>query len=192
MDARSTMLVDDTLIIFEGPARVDWTVGVDGKWTPTGIWPGPRHGEMLRQRLECRAPILVVLDEARLAIPVLREEWERAPEAVRAALTREGPPPAPGEEVMELRVPFLDWLPVELRATAETFLAETDLVLAHTPAVLLPPLLTGDEVDGVRFARRLLPGVLTQVRLTAAVRHLARSVSPYRAALTCSPSAVAG
>lgn len=174
MDGRPTRLVDNTLIVFEGPARVSWTLGRDGQWTPAQVWPGPRHRELLHRRLGSGAPILVVLDRARATVPVLREEWDRAPSAVRAVLAVDEPRADDGAEVLELRVPMLDWLPRTQRVRAEEFLAATDEVLAATPRALLPPLLLdGREVGGVRFVRRVPPALLSSGRLIEAVRHVA-------------------
>ncbi|MEC4020716.1 hypothetical protein QMK28_31645, partial [Streptomyces sp. H27-D2] len=52
-----------------------------------------------------------------------------------------------------------------------------DRTLARTPVALLPPLLLDEDQprrDGprVRFARRLLPGVLTSGRLSAVAGHV--------------------
>jgi hypothetical protein len=175
MGGRPTRFVDDTLIVFEGPARVSWTLGRDGQWTPVQVWPAPRHRELLRRRLDSGAPILVVLDRARAPVAVLREEWDRAPGAVRASLAVDGPPADDGVEVLELRVPMLDWLPRSQRVRAEDFLVASDQVLAGTPRALRPPLLVDDrQVCGVRFVRRLLPGLLSTEQLVRAVRHVAQ------------------
>ncbi|WFB09902.1 hypothetical protein LRS74_24810 [Streptomyces sp. LX-29] len=143
------------------------------------------------EQLARRAPLLVVLDAPEATVPVLSEELARAPRRVYAALTREEPMtasasastgPAPlcatsprGEEVTDLRVPLLDWLPGPLRRRGLDFLAESEEALARTPRALLPALLTEEDPapsTSVRFARRLLPGALSEACLAAAVRHL--------------------
>ncbi|TVL89912.1 hypothetical protein CD790_24200 [Streptomyces sp. SAJ15] len=141
------------------------------------------------EQLARRAPLLVVLDAPEATVPVLSEELARAPRRVHAALTRGEPMTgsgtpgsAPlcatstrGEEITDLRVPLLDWLPGPLRRRGLDFLAESEETLARTPRALLPALLTDENPAPsapVRFARRLLPGALSEACLAAAVRHL--------------------
>ncbi|MEV0266152.1 hypothetical protein AB0I49_33090 [Streptomyces sp. NPDC050617] len=204
----------EALVVFEGPGRISWRAAEHGEWAPDGIWPEQTLRTLLAEHIDSGSPLLVVLDEARDTVPVLREEWDRAPYSVRAALTgahtlartgTDGAAEAAGTartrrgtelaasgtpcaefgrcaehgEIIEVRVPFLDWLPEPVRARAAAFLAESDETLARTPTALLPPLLLEEPrpqhqqaAPQVRFARRLLPGALTPARLSAAVRHI--------------------
>ncbi|MEC4017863.1 hypothetical protein QMK28_16530, partial [Streptomyces sp. H27-D2] len=115
MNGTPTMRFGEVLVVFEGPARIDWRINGQGDWTPEGLWPEPRHRELLDEHLDCGGSLLVVLDEARSVVPVLHDEWQRTPHPLRTALSAETTDEAAGiddiEEVMELRVPFLDWLP---------------------------------------------------------------------------------
>lgn len=172
MNGQPVRFADDALVVFEGPARVSWALGRAGQWTPVRVWPAPGDRDLLHRQLGSGAPTVVVLDQARATVLMLREEWDRAPGTVRSRLAAAGPPADDDVEVLELRVPMLDWLPAQ-RARAEDYLAETDEVLASTPHALLPPLLVDSrEVSGVRFVRRVLPALLSPERLAEAVRQI--------------------
>lgn len=154
------------------------------QWTPTGLWPDAEQRAEVREHLDRERPLLVLLDEARCRVPVLREEWQAAPRLLLLDKADSGPEDGPedrpedlaDEEVVEVRLPFLDWLPEEHRERAARFLAESDAALSRTPVAFLPPLMTEERHDGAplspRFARRLLPNALTADRLAAAVEHL--------------------
>lgn len=158
------------------------------QWTPTGLWPDAEQRAEVREHLDGERPLLVLLDEARCRVPVLREEWQAAPCLLLLGKAGAGPEDGPegvpearpedsaDEEVVEVRLPFLDWLPEEHRERAARFLAESDAALSRTPVAFLPPLMTEERREGAplspRFARRLLPNALTADRLAAAVEHL--------------------
>lgn len=131
---------------------------------------------MVREHLESERPLLVLLDEARSRVPMLRDEWQAAPCRVVEDLTGDCPGNLVDDEVVELRLPFLDWLPTTHRDRAARFLADSDAALSRTPLALLPPLLIEERHDDVlpnpRFARRILPTALTADRITAVVEHL--------------------
>ncbi|WP_228034031.1 hypothetical protein [Streptomyces spongiae] len=146
------------------------------RWTPTGIWPDERQLAMVREHLESERPLLVLLDEARSRVPMLREEWQAAPCRLLKDLTGTSSEDFVDDEVVELQLPFLDWLPPTHRDRAARFLADSDAALSRTPVALLPALMTEETHDELppspRFARRLLPTALTADRLVAAVEHL--------------------
>ncbi|MGW0908455.1 hypothetical protein [Streptomyces sp. NPDC002853] len=175
-----TLRSGDVLVVLEGPARLLWeehTRGVGPRnWTPTGLWPDERQRAEVREHLDAERPLLVLLDEARCRVPMLREEWRAAPPQLRRAQGDIGFEGAGDDEVVEVGVPFLDWLPEVHRERAARFLARTDAELARTPMAFLPPLMTEEPRDGTppspRFARRLLPSALTADRLAAAIEHL--------------------
>ncbi|MFI0238027.1 hypothetical protein [Streptomyces sp. NPDC016845] len=170
------------LVILEGPARVLWNepAAVPGKraWTPAGLWPDRAEHAQVRAHLDGGRPLLVLLDEARSRVPLLREEWQAAPRRLMRELAgvRCENLTHDTDELVEVRLPFLDWLPQDHRDRARRFLAESDAVLARTPKALLPPLLAEEPEDGVvlnpRFARRLQPHTLNADRFAAAVHHL--------------------
>lgn len=145
-------------------------------WTPTGIWPDENQLAMVREHIEKERPLLVLLDEAHSRVPMLRQELQATPCHLLDSLTATGSDKLPDDEVVELQLPFLDWLPDAHRNRAARFLKDSEATLSRTPVALLPPLMTEETYDGVppspRFARRLLPNALTAGRLAAAVEHL--------------------
>ncbi|MFC8129728.1 hypothetical protein [Streptomyces sp. NPDC057302] len=144
----------------------------------------------MREHLDGERPLLVLLDQARSRVPMLREEWRAAP--CRLPGDRVGADSADrtDDEVVDVRLPFLDWLPEAHRKRALRFLAESDAALSRTPTAFLPPLMTEERREGEppspRFARRLLPSALTADRLAAAVEHLFADTSHNCAAATAS------
>jgi hypothetical protein len=145
-------------------------------WTPTGIWPDENQLAMVREHIEKERPLLVLLDEAHSRVPMLRQELQAAPCHLLDSLRATGADKTVDDEVVELQLPFLDWLPDTHRDRAARFLRDSDATLSRTPVALLPPLMTEETYDGLppspRFARRLLPSALTAGRLAAAVEHL--------------------
>ncbi|MEV6752756.1 hypothetical protein [Streptomyces sp. NPDC051214] len=195
-----TLRLGDVLVVLEGPARLLWEEHGHGMgprhWTPTALWPNEKERAEVREHLDGERPLLVLLDEARCRVPMLREEWRAAPRQLlrhqadmhvdmQADIGFEG---AADDEVVEVGLPFLDWLPEVHRERAARFLAESDAELARTPMAFLPSLLTEEPRDGTplspRFARRLLPNALTADRLAAAVEHLFADASRYCVAAT--------
>jgi hypothetical protein len=178
-----TLRIGEVLVVLEGPARLRWKPAAPERpahRTPAGVWPDDGQLATVRRHLEGGGPLLVLLDEARDPVLMLREEWQDTPCRLLGDLTG---PCAGGfvdDEVVEVRLPFLDWLPAAHRDRATRFLADTDAALSRTPLALLPPLMVEQPHDGVppnlRFARRLAPNVVTAGRLTAAMEHLFAAV----------------
>ncbi|MFJ9010366.1 hypothetical protein [Streptomyces canus] len=169
------------LVVLEGPARVLWKEPSPqpgtGDWTPAGIWPDEDQLAMVREHIERGLPLLVLLDEAHRRIPLLRQELQAAPcRLLESLMDGTGCDELLDDEVVEVRLPFLDWLPDAHRDRAARFLEDSDAALSRTPVALLPPLMTEERQDGLppspRFARRILPNALTAGRLAAAVEHL--------------------
>jgi hypothetical protein len=175
-----TLRFGDVLVVLEGPARMLWKEPTPqpgtSHWTPTGIWPDENQLAMVREHIEKERPLLVLLDEAHSRVPMLRQELRTAPCHLLDSLTSTGSDQPVDDEVVELQLPFLDWLPDAHRDRAARFLEDSDATLSRTPVALLPPLMTEETHEGLppspRFARRLLPGALTAGRLAAAVEHL--------------------
>lgn len=188
-----TLRLGDVLVVLEGPARMLWEEhghgSVSRHWTPTALWPDAQQHAEVREHLDGERPLLVLLDEARCRVPMLREEWRAAPRHMlrdQPGTGSEDPEDRADpedDEVVEVSLPFLDWLPEAHRERAARFLAASDAELARTPVAFLPPLMTEDPCDGAplnpRFARRLLPNALTADRLAAAVEHLFADASRY-------------
>lgn len=175
-----TLRLGDVLVVLEGPARMLWKEHATGpatpQWTPTGLWPDARQRAEVREHLDGERPLLVLLDEARRRVPMLREEWRAAPCRLLREQAGAGSEAPADDEVVDISLPFLDWLPAAHRERAARFLAESDAELSRTPVAFLPPLMTEERRDGTprspRFARRLLPNALTADRLAVAVEHL--------------------
>lgn len=187
-----TLRLGDVLVVLEGPARLLWEEHARGMgprhWTPTALWPDEKQRAEVREHLDGERPLLVLLDEARCRVPMLREEWRAAPRQLLRDQRDIGFEGAADDEVVEVGLPFLDWLPEVHRERATRFLAQTDAELARTPMAFLPPLMTEEACGGSplnpRFARRLLPHALTADRLAAAVEHLFADASRYCVAAT--------
>ncbi|MEU5952209.1 hypothetical protein [Streptomyces sp. NPDC047525] len=187
-----TLRLGDVLVVLEGPARVLWDEPAPGPgaghWTPTGLWPDAAQRTEIREHLDGERPLLVLLDEARARVPMLREEWRAAPCRLPNVRVGADSGDLADGEVIDVRLPFLDWLPEAHRERALRFLAESDAALSRTPVAFLPPLMTEERRDGEppspRFARRLLPNALTADRLAAAVDHLFADASHCCAAAT--------
>ncbi|MFF3896398.1 hypothetical protein ACFYY3_25095 [Streptomyces sp. NPDC001812] len=106
-----TLRFGEVLVVLEGPARVLWKEPAPERashWTPTGIWPDEGQLAMVRAHLESGRPLLVLLDEARDPVPMLREEWQAAPCRLLENLTGACHGDLVDDEVVELRLPFLD------------------------------------------------------------------------------------
>lgn len=179
-----TLRLGDVLIVLEGPARLLWEEHASTPerrhWTPAGLWPDHDHRAEVHEHLAEGRPLLILLDEARCRVPMLREEWQAAPRHLLRGPAGAGAEAAAdhetGDEVVEVSLPFLDWLPAADRERAARFLARSDAEIARTPLAFLPPLMIEERREGSppspRFARRLLPNALTADRLAAAVEHL--------------------
>lgn len=187
-----TLRLGDVLVVLEGPARMLWKEHARGSgprhWTPTGLWPDEKQRAEVREHLDGGRPLLVLLDEARCRVPMLREEWRAAHRQLRRDQADIGfgnsadsadladLADLADDEVVEVSLPFLDWLPEAHRERATRFLAESDAELARTPMAFLPQLMIEEPRDGTplspRFARRLPPNALTADRLAAAAEHL--------------------
>lgn len=166
------MRIGNALVISEGSTRITWQEE-NGDWTPVGLWPSAQDRALIGRHLADGSPLLVLLEAVRTTVPLLREEWCRAPRTFRALLDSSDTDMS--GEVIDLTVPLLDWLPDHERSRGVDFLAESDKVLSEVPLALLPPLFLERAPatnTPVRFARRFLPTALGSGRLTSAVRHV--------------------
>lgn len=160
----------DVLIIVEGASRIRWVTDTSRTWSPVAFWPDGAEAAEVALHLEKRQPLLVVLDDTAVMVPVWDHELDRAPANVAALAVGEG-------DLLDLRVPALDWLPAPLRHRGLDFWRTSTARLAGTPTALLPPLLfdtpeqAAEDTWHVRFARRTRPFPLTGKRLTSVVAH---------------------
>ncbi len=138
-------------IVMEGVSRLQWA-GAGGTWQLLGIWPGPGEQLKLIDHLAAGLPLLVVLDSAGASVPVWRSELAQTPMA--SALMAEV---HTDEELIDIAVPFLDWLPEALRRRGRMFSEQARQLIGCTPSALLAPLIVEDEPAQdaqVRFVQR--------------------------------------
>lgn len=146
--------VGDALVVFEGAARVKWRRRSASCWTPVGLWPNLDEQAEIAGRLHRREPVLVVLGEREVRVPVTAEELAGSSADLYVIADIH-------DDHAELPIPQLDWLPAELRHRGERFRDRTDAAIAATPAPLRPRILL-EHLDAddpaahtpVRFARR--------------------------------------
>lgn len=88
---------------------------------------------MVREHIERGLPLLVLLDEAHSRIPLLRQELRAAPcRLLESLIDGTGSEELLDDEVVEVRLPFLDWLPDAHRDRATRFLEDSDAALSRT------------------------------------------------------------
>jgi len=154
------------LIVREGTSRIRWAGG-GGTWRLTGIWPSAGEQLQLSAQLAAGRPLLVVLEPDPPSVPVWRSELAdgllplgpgRPVHSVNHEVAvEESPAEEPEEELLDVVVPFLDWLPERLRARGRAFSEQARELISHTPAPLLAALIVEDEPvqdDQVRFVHR--------------------------------------
>lgn len=135
MSATATTTFDDVLVAFEGVSRLRWRRVAAAQWVPTGIWPDDSQAGELAERLECRQPLLVLIDCRPARVEVMCEEFAAAPPCIAALATEAA------ADVVTLEIPFLDWLPAGLRRRGVAFARAAAHQIACTPRGLLPDLL---------------------------------------------------
>lgn len=154
MNTGPALRCDDILVVVEGAARLSWIRTGPARWRPSGLWPSREQEADIAEHVENGAPLLVVLAEMPTIVPLLTEELIDAPDDLVKLAEFTG-------YVSELRIPFLGWLPPQLRERGRRFFEATRSRPAP-PAVLRSPLLVEPAVAGdhehVRFARWLDAG----------------------------------
>jgi hypothetical protein len=164
-----TLLVGDTLVVFDGEPRLLWQRSGPTGWTPIHLWPDPGRREELAAQVRRGDPLLVVVDGPSTGVPVFEDELSTAPEGIRSrAAVREG--------LGEIRVEHFDWLPPDLRVRGRRFLDQALRDRATTPLALRPPLLLDhvgpQDAPHIRFALRAGHGSCSEAAIRAVVRHL--------------------
>ncbi|HEY3690533.1 MAG TPA: hypothetical protein VGL46_09535 [Pseudonocardiaceae bacterium] len=153
MTSRAALYTDDVLIVAEGSARLTWYRTGPARWRPVSLWPTHEQEAEIADRVDDGAPLLIVLAEMPTVVPLLTEELLDAPEELVRLAEFTG-------YLCELRIPFLGWLPPELRERGRTFFEETRQ-RGHMPLSVRSPLLfepASPETPHVVFARWLRPG----------------------------------
>jgi hypothetical protein len=143
----------DVLIALEGAARLAWRRSGAARWSPVGLWPTDWQAADLMDHVRRGLPLLVVLEQVSMTVPMLAEEFADAPPAVAALAEQTG-------EVVEVRIPTLDWLPTDLRDRGLNFVRDSAAYATDVPRLLQPVLLLEEPATprNVRFARVLDPG----------------------------------
>ncbi|MEU9069058.1 hypothetical protein AB0E06_25010 [Streptomyces sp. NPDC048109] len=170
-----TLLVGDTLVVFDGEPRLLWQRSGPTGWTPAQLWPDTGRREELAAHVRRGAPLLVVVDGLTTSVTVFEDELSTAPEAIRSRATvRDG--------LGDIAVEPFDWLPPDLRARGRRFLDQALRDRATTPLALRPPLLLDrvglQDAPHIRFALRAGHGSCSEAAVRAVVRHLFGSSSP--------------
>ena len=148
----ATMDCAEVLVVFEGAGRLHWRRVGAAEWVPTGLWPDLSQADELAERRSRREPVLVLIECTPTVVEVMSEEFADAPPCV-AALAAD-----PGADVVSLEIPFLDWLPAELRRRGARFARAVADQIARTPRGLLPNVVlepTDAEEPSIRFGCRL-------------------------------------
>jgi hypothetical protein len=155
--SESVVRVDNAMIVIEGAERLSWQRVTNECWVPLGVWPDANQAREVDHQLRSGAPMVVVVSQQCAQVPLLAEEFARAPGAVRAMAAD------PTGEVIEVNIPAFDWLPALLRSRGLRFVEQTNELLKATPRGLRPPLIVEDFDAGsnVRFVRAT--GSLTAV-----------------------------
>jgi hypothetical protein len=147
------------LIVVEGLARLQWA-GSGAEWQLTGIWPSSGEQRLVTDHLAAGRPLLVVLDLDCPSVPVWRSElgrWLPPLGLVNLDLMHPDSTGAEDDELVDVAVPFLDWLPERLRSRGRRFSEQVRELKGGTAAGLLAPLIVEEAPDRdaqVRFVHR--------------------------------------
>jgi hypothetical protein len=153
-------------VVFDGPRRLRWSGPQDGSATPVALWPDPAQRRHVERHLLQQAPLLVIVDHDRGPVQLLSEEITTPPAALAPLLQGD-------QELTELHIPLLEWLPAPLRARGEAFLHRARAQRAATPRPLLPDLIVEDHPRSpVRIALRTSPRPLAEHELALTAQHI--------------------
>lgn len=136
------------LVVHEGESRLQW-LGSAADWQLVGMWPDAIDRRRLDEHLAAGRPLLVLLDSATAVVPMWRTEL-RIPESEFEQVSADG-------DLLEVTVPFLEWLPDELRERGQRFRAGTSAAMERIPVALQPAVVVEDPAlrqGSVRFAWR--------------------------------------
>jgi hypothetical protein len=139
---------DGVLVVEEGAARLRW-LGRGADWRLVGLWPDAAEQRALAEKVKAGQPLLIVLGTMTSVVPVWRSELQM-PEQSFESVHTEG-------DLMELTMPFPEWLPDSLRERGQQFSEHARQVMRRTPSPLLPTLIVEEPVESgcpVRFAQR--------------------------------------
>ncbi|MEU5535604.1 hypothetical protein [Streptomyces sp. NPDC020362] len=180
MSDANELTLGDVLIAFEGLSRLRWLKTDQGPWSVIGVWPHPDRRKALLQQLRYGKRLLIVVDSDPPVTTLLAEESRNLPAELVIRSDAE-------EEIVDVEVPALNWLPDDLRERGSQFIRSAR-TRASRASGLIPPLLL-DEASGesVRFAYRTTSRLpINETLLRRVVLEAFRS-GPENAAETASP-----
>jgi len=131
-------------IVVEGARRAIWDSIGDRKWHFGGLWPTEEQERALKSHLLEGGQLLVVVGDLFATVQALSTEL------------RAGNGDERDEEVVDIAVPFLDWLPAGYRRSGIRQVNRTRRRFDRMPALLRPPLVlvSSRPNDRVIFAVR--------------------------------------
>jgi hypothetical protein len=168
------LLRDDILVIFEGSRRLIWRPQGRRDAVPE-LWPQKADIEWIARRRNGGRPILVLLEEPPARLTFLPEEVEAFPKKLLRYVR-----PTDGG-LFEFVIPFLDWLPEDVRGRAQILVRRATALRATSPTPLLPAWLFETDVDSresVRFAFRLRPHLCSDADVAALAAYARGSLPP--------------
>lgn len=133
--------IDGVLVVQEGAARLRWRHEPHGTpplhaddWVIGELWPSGAARASVLDRIACREPVLVVLDNES---PVVVLPTENVPVIPSGAMIHNT-----DDDLITLSVPALNWLEPAARQRGHAFAATARALISQTPRFLLPPVLT--------------------------------------------------
>lgn len=136
------------MVVVEGTTRARWSRRANGSWKLAGIWPDADERQLVQGHLAEGFGLLIVVDPVPSVLSAFRDELDDP-------LLFSGT--APEDFLVDVTVPFLDWLPPRYADPARSFQNQVREQVADLPALLLPPFILSErsDVDGqVRFVAR--------------------------------------
>lgn len=142
------MTPNGNMVAVEGAARARWSRRENGSWKLSHIWPDEGEQSLVQRHLQKGAGLLIVMDSVPGILSAFRDELEDP--LLLAGANSE-------DSIVDLTIPFLDWLPARYAVSARLFLAQVNEQTAGLPAALQPPFILNDPSpagERVRFVVR--------------------------------------
>jgi hypothetical protein len=135
---------DRVRVVVEGAPRVIWNRVGDRQWRYAGLWPNEEQERDLRKHVRDGGALLIVVNDLSTTVQALAAELDGD-----AALGSD-------DEVVDISVPFLDWMDPEFRRSSVRQITEAQARFRTTPKPLRPPfvLVPSRRSERVVFAVR--------------------------------------
>ncbi|MFT2752265.1 hypothetical protein [Clavibacter sp. Sh2088] len=124
---RSLIIHGNVAVVFDDHSRIQWR-RTDTGWALLETWPNAAETQLIDAHRENGGCLLVISDGRPIVTDALASEL---PSHVHE--------PSAADEPVQFQVDHFDWLPADLRARGEAFLAEQRTYWASRPALLRPP-----------------------------------------------------